>query len=101
MFSAASVMDPDPDPKDSYVFGSSGSGSRSFYHQAKIRIRIRRILMFLDLQDLDPDPSIIKRKYSSKKTLDFYCFVTSLWLLSLKTDVKYLQKVKNKKPIFC
>jgi hypothetical protein len=58
--------------------------------------------MFLDLQDPDPDPSIIKRKYGSKKDLEFYCFVTSLCLLSLKTygNVLYLQKVKSKKTYF-
>jgi hypothetical protein len=28
--------------------------------------------------DPAPDPSIIKQ--NSKKNLDFYCFVTSLWL---------------------
>jgi hypothetical protein len=56
--------------------------------------------MFLDLQDLDPDPSIIKRKYSSKKDLDFYCFVTSLCLLSLKTDVNVPSKSKKQENLF-
>jgi hypothetical protein len=53
--------------------------------------------MFLDLQDPDPDPSIIKQKYSSKKNLDFYCFVTSFWLLSLKTYVNVPSKSKKQK----
>jgi hypothetical protein len=41
-----------------------------------MQIRIHRIHMFLDLLDpdplvrvMDPDPSITKQKYSSKKTL--------------------------------
>ncbi len=52
-----------------------------------IRIRIRRIHMFLGLpdphpdplvrdMDPDPDPSLIKQ--NSKKSIDSYCFVTSL-----------------------
>ncbi len=40
--------------------------------------RIRRIRTFLGLLDPNPDPSIIKQ--NSKKNLNFYCFVTSLWL---------------------
>ncbi len=54
------------------------------------------IRMFLDLPDPHPDqlvtstdpapvPSLSVKK--SKKTLDFYCFVTFFWLLSLKNDV--------------
>ncbi len=35
---------------------------------------------------LDPDPSIIMQKYSSKKNLDS-CFVTLFDFLSLKNDV--------------
>ncbi len=38
-----------------------------------------------------PDPDLLVRVSSSKnskKNLDFYCFVTSLWLFPLKTDVK-------------
>ncbi len=56
--------------------------------QAVLLIRIR-IHMFWGL--LDPDPLVITYKYRSgsgsgssskinKKNLDFYCFVTSLWL---------------------
>jgi hypothetical protein len=50
--------------------------------------------MFLGLPDpdplvrgTDPDlvPSVVKKKIW--KNLDSYCFVTSLWLLSLKNDV--------------
>jgi hypothetical protein len=48
----------------------------------------------------DPDPSIIKRKYSIKKNLDFYCYVTSLWVLSLKTDVNVPSKSKKQKNLF-
>jgi hypothetical protein len=46
---------------DPYVFGPPGSG-------------------FMDSLVRGPasDPSIIKQ--NSKKNLDFYCFVTSLWL---------------------
>ena len=55
--------------------------------QIRIRIRIRRIHMFLGLpdphpdplvrdMDPDPDPSLIKQ--NSKKSIDSYCFVTSL-----------------------
>jgi hypothetical protein len=55
--------------------------------------------MFLGLPDPHPDPlgtstdtaqdpSIIK--HNSKKNLDFYCFVTSLTLLSLQNDENVL-----------
>jgi hypothetical protein len=57
--------------------------------------------MFWDLQDPDPDPSTYnQRKYSSKKNLDFYCFVTSLRLLSLKIDVNVPLKSKKQKTYF-
>jgi hypothetical protein len=64
--------------------------------------------MFLGLPDLDPlvrgsdpapDPSVIKQ--NSKKTLDSYCFATSLWLfLAWKNDVnsksnKHKKREKN------
>jgi hypothetical protein len=39
----------------------------------------------------DPDPSVIK------KNLDFYCFVTSFGLLSLKNDVNVPAKSDEKK----
>ncbi len=58
-----------------------------------LRIRINMIHMFLGLpapdplvRGSDPDPSIIKQ--NGKKTLDFYCFVTYLWLF-------YLWKMMN------
>jgi hypothetical protein len=65
---------------------------------AVLRIRIRRFLGLLD-PDLDqlvkttaPDPSIIKQK--SKKILDYYCFVTSLWLFIFE---KWCKCTFNKK----
>ncbi len=51
-----------------------------------------RILKFLGLPD--PDPFIKQKK---KKTLNFYCFVTSL---SLKTDLNVPQKVKSKENLY-
>ncbi len=70
-----------------------------------ILIRIRRASMFLGLPDPDPsfilsasgsDPSINKQR--SKKTLDFYYFVTSFWLFIYENWCKmYLQKVINNK----
>jgi hypothetical protein len=47
----------DADPQDPYVFGPPGSGSGSICTK-------------------DPDPSIIKQK--SNKSLNSYCFMTSL-----------------------
>ncbi len=53
---------------------------------AVLGIRFSRFLGLLDpdplVRDTDPDPSIIKQ--NSKKNLDFYCFVTSLWLFYLR-----------------
>ena len=51
--------------------------------------------MFLGLPD--PDPSI--NKQNSKKNPYFYFFVTSIWLLSMKTDVNDLQKVLSQKTL--
>ncbi len=61
-----SVADPNPDPHldpDPHVFEPPGSGSGSISQRYRF----------------DPDPSIIKQ--NGKETLDFYCFVTSFWLL--------------------
>jgi hypothetical protein len=44
---------------------------------------------------LDPDPSIICK--NSKKNLDSYYFVALFDFLSLKNDVKHLQKVISRK----
>jgi hypothetical protein len=66
--------------------------------------------MFLGLPDsdpsllcTDPDPSINKKK--SKKNLNFYYFMTSFRLLSIKTDVNVPSKSnkenKLKKNNFC
>jgi hypothetical protein len=66
--------------------------------------RIRRIRKFLDLPD--PDPSVFVRiriwirsrilpssSKNSKNTLDFYCFVASLYdFLSVKNDVNVPSK---------
>ncbi len=65
--------------------------------------RIQRVLQFFGLPDpllvggTDPDPSFDKQK--QEDNLYFFCFATSLWLLSLKNDenVGYLQKVISKK----
>ncbi len=55
---------------------------------------------------LDPDPVSLVRGLSpdasspiknSKENLDFYCFVTSFLLLSLKTDVNVPSKSKKQK----
>ncbi len=48
--------------------------------------------------DLGPDPSIIEEK--SKKNLDFYCFVTFSYFLSMKTDVDVRSKRKKRKKLF-
>ncbi len=45
--------------------------------------------------DPDLDPSIISK--NSKKNLDSYCFVTSLWLLILKNDVNVVSKSHKQK----
>jgi hypothetical protein len=50
------------------------------------------------LRDPDPDPSIIKQ--NSKKTLDSYCFMTSLDFLSLKKDVNVPAKSNKQKNLF-
>ncbi len=61
----------DPDQYYPYVFGPHGSGS--FYHQAK----------------------------NSKKNIDSYCFVTSLWLLMFEKWCKYIfKKYRNQQLIF-
>jgi hypothetical protein len=52
-------------------------GSRSLLPVLRIRIRIH---MFLDLLDLNPDPSVRGMDLDPsiiKKNLDSYCFVTS------------------------
>ena len=68
-----------------------------------VRIWIRRIHMFLGLpypdldpldRDTDPDPSSSK---NSKKNIDFYCFLTSLWLFIFKKWCKCTFKVSSKK----
>ncbi len=66
-----------------------------------IRIRFSRILMFLGLgsgsviicTDSVTDPSIINQ--NSKKNLDFYCFVTSLWLFIFEEWCKCTFKRKT------
>ncbi len=63
---------------------------------AVLQIRIQ-ICMFLGLLDPDPlrgmipKPSIIKQK-NKKKNLDCHCFVTSLWLFSLKNGLNVPSK---------
>ncbi len=49
--------------------------------------------------DPDPDPFIVKQKYS-KKNLGFYCFVTSFDFLSLKNDVNVPSKSNMQKHFF-
>ena len=69
-------------------------------------IRIRK---FLGLSDPDTDQSLYDRirilpssSKESKKDLDFYCFVTSFGLLSLKIDVKEPSRSNRQKElIFC
>ncbi len=78
-----SVADPDPNPDPD-------------------PIRIHRIHMFLGLLDSDPDPLIRSMdpdpapapdqdpsniRKNSKKTLDFYCFVTSFYRSMRNYDV--------------
>ncbi len=53
---------------------------------------------FVRLRGRDPDPPIKQKK--SKKNLDYYCFVTSLWLYLWKMMQMYLQKVISRKG-FC
>ncbi len=47
--------------------------------------------------DPDPDPSISKQKYSSKKNLDSYCFLTLLDLISTKNYVNVPSKSNKQK----
>jgi hypothetical protein len=88
-------------------FGSRNpvSKSRRIPNNTVCSIRIRRTNMFFGLpdphldplvRDMDPDPDPII-KQNSKKNIDFYCFVTSLWLLSLKNYADGPQKVISKK----
>ncbi len=58
-----------------------------------LRIRIRRICVFLSLPD--QDPYIIKQNKNSKKNIDSYFFVTSLWLSIFKNDVNVPLKSKK------
>ncbi len=71
-------------------------------------LRIRRIRLFLGLPNTDPlvrgtdpepDPSIIKK--NSKKNLDSYCFVISLWLFIFDKWCKCtFKKYGNKQKTF-
>ncbi len=69
-----------------------------------LRIRICMFLGLLDpdpdllVRGMDPEPSITKQK-NSKKNLDCYYFVTSLWLFSLKNDLNVPSK-SNKQKFF-
>ncbi len=81
-------------------------------YRIQIRIRIHQIQMFLGLPDPDPlvrgmdpelapdpDPSIILLSSSktSKKNLDFYCFVTSFELFIFENDINVPSKSNKKK----
>ncbi len=81
----------------------------NFLTVLRIRIRIHRIQVYFGLLDPDPNPlvrgmdpvpyhSIIKQ--NSKKNLDFYCFVTSFWLFTLKNDVKVPSESNMQKNCF-
>jgi hypothetical protein len=74
----------------------------ALYLLAGLRIRIRRIRMFLDLLEPDPDSHIriLLIKQKSQTNLDFYCFVTFFYALSLKNDVNVPSK-SNKQKMFC
>jgi hypothetical protein len=48
--------------------------------------------------DPEPDPAIIKQ--NGKKTIDSYCFVTSLWLVSLKNDGNVPSKSNKQKKLW-
>ncbi len=66
----------------------------SYMEELKSVLRIR-IRMFLDLPDPDPlvrgtDPGILlSSSKNSKKNLDSYCFVNSLWLFIFEKECKY------------
>ncbi len=79
-------------------------------YEIRIRIRIRRIHMFLGFPDPHPDqlvkdmypdpnpnPSIIFLSKISKKNIDSYCFVTSLWLFIFEKWCKCILSSKSKK----
>ncbi len=69
---------------------ASGNGSVCFW-ASWTRIQIRNLFVQFRSR-LRFRARILPSRSKIIKTLYFYCFVTSLWLLSFKNDVSYLQK---------
>ena len=83
-FARTSVPDPNLDPPDPHVFWPPRSASTSQRYPDPA---------------LDPAPAriLLSPSKNSKKNIDSYCFVTSLWLYSLKNDVNVPSKSNKQK----
>jgi hypothetical protein len=100
--------------------GTNSSSKHNFTHFSPVfRIRIHRIRMFWGLLWIRIRISnlLVRIRFririlsstskKMKKNLDFYCFATSLWYLSLKNDINVPSKrnkhrnLKKEKNIIC
>ncbi len=89
-----------PSYSNSFAYRQScGSGSESgfgsigsvYFWASWIRIRIHKSNVWIRI--------LLSLSHNCKKNFDFYCFVTSFWLLSLKNDVNVPSK-SNKQQNF-